>query len=182
MAIYTKTGDGGKTSLIGGARVDKFDARVEAYGAVDELQAHLALLADMLSERGCDAEMQEWLSVIINELMTVESLLAQGEGVKYIQPLAEDKVARLEAQIDQMTERLPRINKFTVPGGCLVASQCHVARTVCRRAERCAVYAASQYEVDETALVYLNRLSDWLYSFARYLFVTLGIDEKLWIP
>jgi cob(I)alamin adenosyltransferase len=182
MAIYTKTGDGGKTSLIGGARVDKFDARVEAYGAVDELQAHIALLADMLSDKGFDETVQEWLSAIINELMTVESLLAQGEGVKYIQPLADEKIIRLEEQIDQMTEKLPRINKFTVPGGCLAASQCHIARTVCRRAERCAVYAASLYEVDNSALVYLNRLSDWLYSFARYLFVSSGIDEKLWIP
>lgn len=180
MPIYTKTGDKGTTSLIGGARVDKFDARVEAYGTVDELQAHVALLADMLAERLDDEVMQEWLATIVNELMSVESLLAQQEGARYIEPLSAQSVLRLEEQIDSMTEQLPRINRFTVPGGCVVASQCHVARTVCRRAERRAVYAASLYEVDSSVLSYLNRLSDWLYAFGRYLYVRFDVPENLW--
>ncbi len=182
MKIYTKTGDRGTTALIGGARVDKFDARVEAYGTVDELQASMALLGDMLAERVDDAELQEWISTIVSELMTVESLLAQGEGCRYIAPLDDSRIARLESQIDSMTEQLPRIDKFTVPGGNVVTSQCHVVRTVCRHAERRAVYAASLYDVDATAIAYLNRLSDWLYTFGRYLFVRFGVAEKLWIP
>ncbi|MBQ8864393.1 MAG: cob(I)yrinic acid a,c-diamide adenosyltransferase [Rikenellaceae bacterium] len=182
MAVYTKTGDEGCTSLIGGQRVDKFDVRVEAYGAVDELQAHVALLGDMTAEKLNDARVGEWIERIVCELMTVESLLAQGENAKYIQPLDEQKVLRLEQQIDEMTSALPRIDKFTIPGGSAVCSQCHVARTVCRRAEREAVRASRDYEVDTTSLRYLNRLSDWLYTFGRYLFVRLGVTEKLWIP
>ncbi len=182
MPLYTKTGDKGTTSLVGGTRVDKFDARVEAYGTVDELQAQMALLGDMLAERLDDAELQEWLGAIVGELMTVESLLAQEAGVNYVSPLSADSVRRLEQQIDVMTEQLPKINRFTVPGGCVVASQCHVARTVCRRAERRAVYAASLYDVDSSALIYLNRLSDWLYAFGRYLYVRFDVSEKLWNP
>ena len=182
MAVYTKTGDGGTTSLIGGQRVSKSDLRVEAYGTVDELQAHVALLGDMVAEQLQDTEVGQWLERIVCELMTVESLLAQGEGTKYIAPLAEECVLRLERQIDSMSAVLPRIDKFTIPGGSFVCSQCHVARTVCRRAERRAVEAAAEYEMDQTALRYLNRLSDWLYTFGRYLFVRLGVAEKLWIP
>lgn len=182
MAIYTKTGDKGTTSLIGGERVSKFDLRVEAYGTVDELQAQMALLGDMVEGRLADSPTKEWIERIVCELMTVESLLAQGEGVNYIAPLGAESVARLESQIDYMTERLPRIDKFTVPGGNVACSQCHVVRTVCRRAERRAVEAAEVHKIDESALVYLNRLSDWLYAFGRYLYVCLGVAEKLWIP
>lgn len=182
MAVYTKTGDEGSTSLIGGERVSKFDVRVEAYGTVDELQAHIALLGDMVQDEIGDPQADVWIKQIVCELMTVESVLAQGKGVSYIAPPDEERIARLEQEIDSMSAILPKIDKFTIPGGNAVCSLCHVARTVCRRAERRAVEAAAEYEIDARVIKYLNRLSDWLYTFGRYLYVRVGIAERLWIP
>ena len=173
MKVYTKTGDKGMTSLIGGERVFKTDERVEAYGTVDELAAFTALLADNM--RGENR--------ILSRLMSVEALLATGQsGSDKVAPLGPETVAWLEGRIDAMQEVLKPIDKFTIPGGNAVVSMCHVCRTVCRRAERAALRADARYGVDSTALVWLNRLSDYFYLLGRTLTAHYAVDEVLWIP
>ena len=159
MKVYTKTGDKGMTSLIGGERVFKTDERVEAYGTVDDLNR------------------------ILSRLMSVEALLATGQsGSDKVAPLDPETVAWLEGRIDAMQEVLKPIDKFTIPGGNAVVSMCHVCRTVCRRAERAALRADARYGVDSTALVWLNRLSDYFYLLGRTLTAHYAVDEVLWIP
>lgn len=183
MKIYTKQGDKGMTSLIGGERVIKCDLRVEAYGTVDELTAFTALLADKLSaDDGFEGHVEQ-LRHIESHLMTVAALLAVGKG-------GEDKVAKLnsatthylEEAIDQMQERLPAITKFTIPGGDERISLCHVCRTVCRRAERAALRAQQECEVEPSVLEYLNRLSDYFYLLGRSVTEATHTEEILWIP
>ena len=183
MRVYTKTGDKGMTSLIGGERVFKCDERVEAYGSVDELSAFVALLADRLRPDAALASHVEELNRILSRLMTVEALLATGEGGRdKMAPLAPECVAWLEACIDTMQAALPPIDKFTIPGGHEAVSLCHVCRTVCRRAERAALRADQRYGVDATALVWLNRLSDYFYLLGRTLTAHYRVEETLWIP
>lgn len=183
MKVYTKTGDKGMTSLIGGERVFKCDERVEAYGSVDELSAFVALLADRLRPDAALASHVEELNCILSRLMTVEALLATGEGGRdKMAPLAPECVAWLEACIDTMQAALPPIDKFTIPGGHEAVSLCHVCRTVCRRAERAALRADQRYGVDATALVWLNRLSDYFYLLGRTLTAHYRVEETLWIP
>lgn len=183
MKVYTKTGDKGMTSLIGGERVFKCDERVEAYGSVDELSAFVALLADRLRPDAALASHVEELNHILSRLMTVEALLATGEGGRdKMAPLAPECVAWLEACIDTMQAALPPIDKFTIPGGHEAVSLCHVCRTVCRRAERAALRADQRYGVDATALVWLNRLSDYFYLLGRTLTAHYRVEETLWIP
>ena len=183
MRVYTKTGDKGMTSLIGGERVFKCDERVEAYGSVDELSAFVALLTDRLRPDAALASHVEELNRILSRLMTVEALLATGEGGRdKMAPLAPECVAWLEACIDTMQAVLPPIDKFTIPGGHEAVSLCHVCRTVCRRAERAALRADQRYGVDATALVWLNRLSDYFYLLGRTLTAHYRVEETLWIP
>lgn len=183
MKVYTKTGDKGMTSLIGGERVFKCDERVEAYGSVDALSAFVALLADRLRPDAALASHVEELNRILSRLMTVEALLATGEGGRdKMAPLAPECVAWLEACIDTMQAALPPIDKFTIPGGHEAVSLCHVCRTVCRRAERAALRADQRYGVDATALVWLNRLSDYFYLLGRTLTAHYRVEETLWIP
>lgn len=183
MKVYTKTGDKGMTSLIGGERVFKCDERVEAYGSVDELSAFVALLTDRLRPDAEQAPLVEELNRILSRLMTVEALLAAGEGGRdKVAPLAPECVAWLEGRIDAMQAALPPIDKFTIPGGHEAVSQCHVCRTVCRRAERAALRADQRYGVDASALVWLNRLSDYFYVLGRTLTVHYRVEETLWIP
>lgn len=183
MKVYTKTGDKGMTSLIGGERVFKCDERVEAYGSVDELSAFVALLADRLRPEAELASLVEELNRILSRLMTVEALLATGEGGRdKMAPLAPECVAWLETCIDTMQAALPPIDKFTIPGGHEAVSLCHVCRTVCRRAERAALRADQRYGVDATALVWLNRLSDYFYLLGRTLTAHYRVEETLWIP
>ena len=171
------------TSLIGGERVFKCDERVEAYGSVDELSAFVALLADRLRPDAALASHVEELNRILSRLMTVEALLATGEGGRdKMAPLAPECVAWLEACIDSMQAALPPIDKFTIPGGHEAVSLCHVCRTVCRRAERAALRADQRYGVDATALVWLNRLSDYFYLLGRTLTAHYRVEETLWIP
>lgn len=182
MKIYTKGGDKGLTSLIGGERVYKTDERVEAYGTVDELTAFIALLADKLA---ADADLRphtDMLRRIESRLMNVEALLATGKGGHDKTARLECDAAELEHAIDAMQERLPAIDKFTVPGGDERVSLCHVCRTVCRRAERAAIGAASKYDIDGRATIYLNRLSDYFYLLGRTLTEHFHVDEILWIP
>lgn len=183
MSVYTKTGDRGTTSLIGGERVFKTDERVEAYGSVDELSAFTALLADRLrseaAPHGCVGD----LNRIISRLMTVEALLAKGaSGAEKVAPLPPEAVGWLEERIDTMQAALKPIDKFTIPGGNSAVSLCHVCRTVCRRAERAALRADQRYGVDAQVLVFLNRLSDYFYVLGRTLTVHFQVEETLWIP
>lgn len=183
MKIYTKTGDGGTTSLIGGERVKKCDLRVEAYGTVDELTAFLALLGDVLSEDERTAPYLQPLQRIESQLMTIAALFAVGKGGEgKVAPIAEERITELESEIDAMQATIPAITKFTIPGGHKALSLCHVCRTVCRRAERAALRASEVADIDASALRYLNRLSDYLYTLGRVVTEVLKVEETLWIP
>ncbi len=183
MKVYTRTGDKGTTSLIGGERVFKTDERVEAYGAVDELSAFVALLADRLRSDEAMAGYVGELNNVLSRLMTVEALLARGEsGAEKVVPMDPQYVIWLEQRIDGMQEALQPIDKFTIPGGNEAVSLCHVCRTVCRRAERAALRADLKYGTDAQALTYLNRLSDYFYVLGRALTKAYGVKELLWIP
>ena len=165
---YTKTGDEGKTSLIGGLRVAKYDDRVEAYGTVDELSAFIGVLYD---QEGVTAEMKTVLDTVQNKLFTIESHFALDENSKVkkmIPVLTTEDVAYLEHEIDVMNEQLPELRSFVIPGGNLKASHAHVCRTVCRRAERQGWRLAAQHPIDSLDLKYLNRLSDYFFVLARF--------------
>ena len=180
MKVYTKSGDKGQTALIGGTRVAKHDCRVEAYGTLDELGAHVALLREMLREKG-NLSHDEALLRVMRELMQVEAALATDLAVERVAQMAlsvkGEWVERLEAEIDAMSAQLSTVFRFTVPGGSVTIAQCHVCRTVCRRAERCATRVAEECEVSEVAMSYINRLSDWLYSLGRVLHIEEGVEE-----
>lgn len=178
--IYTKTGDKGKTALIGGTRVPKYDIRIEAYGTVDELNAYVGLLRD----QDIDDHSKAVLLEIQDRLFTMESALAaDGRPLKNPLPVldAED-VALLEKEMDVMNESLPELTAFILPGGHPVVSYCHIARTVCRRAERLTIKTNEQYPVDPVNIRYLNRLSDYLFVLARKFSKDLGATESLWKP
>ncbi len=184
MKVYTKGGDEGTTSLIGGARVAKIDSRVEAYGTVDELTAFIALLGDKLCENSekCALYVAD-LNKINSTLMSVEAHLACDEGsVKMLPEISDSAVEYLEQRIDEFLEGLKPIDKFTIPGGDLRVSLCHVCRTVCRRAERRAIAAKYEHPINPKVIVYLNRLSDYLYVLSRELTSEFGIEEILWVP
>ena len=182
MKIYTKTGDGGTTALIGGERVAKYDLRVEAYGSVDELTAFIALLSDELVYDERTEHLVQQLQTIECRLMTVAALLAVGKGGEgKVAPIAEEHIAELEQLIDAFQAELQPITKFTIPGGHRACSLCHVCRTVCRRAERAALRASTEHTVDSGATRYLNRLSDYLYTLGRVLTERLKVSETLWI-
>lgn len=177
---YTKTGDKGMTSLIGGTRVAKYDDRVEAYGTVDELSAVMGVLSDL---EGVPEEIRASLGEIQNKLFTLESHFALDRGSevsKMIPSLTEEDVAFLEGHIDKMNEELPLLRSFVIPGGNLRASVSHVCRTVCRRAERQGWRLASHEEVDELDLRYLNRLSDYFFVLSRYFDYLVRRDETCW--
>ena len=181
--VYTKTGDRGTTSLIGGERVFKTDERVEAYGSVDELVAFTALLGDNLRHDETLTRTVGDLNRILSRLMTVEALLATGEsGSNKVSQLPPEAVAWLEGRIDALQAAVKPIDKFTIPGGNSAVSMCHVCRTVCRRAERAALRADQKYGVDPTVLAWLNRLSDYFYVLGRMLTAHFGVEEILWIP
>ncbi len=183
MKVYTKGGDSGTTSLIGGQRVAKDDIRVEAYGTVDELTAFVALLCDKISmDEGC-AEYVEDLVKINSTLMSIEAHLACGEeSLKSIPPIADDTVTYLEKRIDTLQESLPAITKFTIPGGDMRVSMSHICRTICRRAERQVVGVARKYSLEENVEIYLNRLSDYFYTLGRTLTQKFNALERVWNP
>lgn len=183
MKIYTKGGDKGMTSLIGGERVFKTDLRVEAYGTVDELSAYVALLTDYLRD---DKALQEYvaeLNTIASRLMNVQAILACGQsGCEKVKPLEESCVRWLEERIDAMQAQLPTIDKFTIPGGDIRVSYCNICRTVCRRAERAALRIDGEQEVEHNTMAWLNRLSDYFYVLSRRLTAHYQVEETLWIP
>lgn len=178
--IYTKTGDKGSTSLIGGVRVPKNHIRIESYGTVDELNSYLGMVRDMAQ----NTLVTEWLHEIQDRLFTIGSVLATdpGKEVKMKLPdLHDNDVIWLEQKIDEMNESLPEMRSFILPGGQLAASTAHVARCVCRRAERICVGMQQQDEVIPEIIVrYLNRLSDFLFVLARYIAHINGVEDTPW--
>lgn len=184
MKLYTLTGDKGDTSLIGGERVPKYDERVEAYGTVDELGAFAALLCDRMRGDERLADLTGDLERIGSDLMTVEAMLAVGRGGEgRVVPVDGSRTAHIESRIDALQAEVPPVTKFTIPGGHETLSLCHVCRTVCRRAERMAVRAASLHgEIAPGACIYLNRLADYFYIAGRAVAHRLGIAETEWRP
>lgn len=181
MKVYTKTGDRGTTSLIGGERVPKIHPRIEAYGTIDELMAFTALLKDNLPQTNQSVPYRETLTTILDHLMRIAShLAAETDSIKYLPVFDVQAVGFLEKQIDRMQESLPEIRYFTLPGGDPVISLCHVCRTVCRRAERRICSLSGQYAVNECITEYVNRLSDYFYVLGRKLSQEFHIKELLW--
>ena len=180
MKIYTKTGDNGQTSLIGGTRVPKYHVRIEAYGTIDELNSYIGLI--MCQQ--IDAHDQELLKEIQDRLFTIgSSLAADPERSKMkIPDLLPSDITLLESEMDLMNENLPALKHFILPGGNTVVSYCHLARCVCRRAERLTVLLASESFVDSNITIYLNRLSDYLFVLARKLSADAKTEENIWIP
>ena len=179
--IYTKTGDSGTTSLVGGSRVNKDDVRVEAYGTVDELNSHIGLLAEML--RPLQGGYYDELKAVQHNLFTLQTLLATEDADIYarLPQLAEEEVDILERQIDTISDQLPKLHNFVIAGGNIAGAQCHVCRTVCRRAERCVVTLSRKVHVDEVIMRYLNRLSDYLFVLARRAVLLDGKTEDVYI-
>jgi len=181
VKIYTKSGDRGETGLFGGGRVAKSDGRVEAYGEVDEACAALGVARAALA----DPELQAELARIQDELFCVGAELASPHGVKArsaVPPLEPRWAERLEQAMDRWDLELPALHQFVLPGGTPAAAALHLARAICRRAERRVVALAAQAEVDATALVYLNRLSDFLFVAARVANARAGHPETHWDP
>lgn len=178
--IYTKTGDAGKTSLIGGTRVSKSNIRIEAYGTVDELNSFIGLVSDNFS----DKQSKETLKEIQDRLFTIGSSLAcdPDKEIKLKTPdLKETDISFLEHQIDAMNEVLPVMKNFILPGGHIAVSTAHVARCVCRRVERiCVNMQEHAMEIEPLVIKYLNRLSDYLFVLARYIGHQLNITEIAW--
>ncbi len=181
MRIYTKTGDDGTTGLIGGSRVKKYNIRLEAYGTVDELNCHIGMiLSTDLDGRAKKVlvEVQKKLFVIGAQLATDEN----AEGLKEKTLCSEDDINRLEDEMDNMFEVLPELSHFVLPSGSQGAAFAHVARTVCRRAERRIVELAEEVDVDKNLIKYINRLSDYLFVLSRKINLDQKIPENLWIP
>jgi cob(I)alamin adenosyltransferase len=176
--IYTKTGDKGTTALIGGKRVPKYHTRIEAYGTVDELNAFVGLIRDQQIDDHSKAILLE----IQNKLFTLETALARDKSSiqQQLPELNAGDVSLLEHEIDLMNERLPELTAFVLPGGHPTVSLCHVARTVCRRAERLTIKMNEEYPVPPINIQYLNRLSDYLFVLARKFTHDFGVDELLW--
>lgn len=180
MKIYTKTGDKGYTSLIGGTRVPKHHIRIESYGTVDELNSYIGLVRD----QDMGAHDRDILKQVQDRLFTVgASLAADPERSKMILPDIEDSdIELLETEIDKMNEVLPELKHFILPGGNNAVSFCHVARCVCRRAERIVTHLANESDVDGRVIIYLNRLSDYLFTLARKAGYDHQVPENQWIP
>ncbi|MGE3973945.1 MAG: cob(I)yrinic acid a,c-diamide adenosyltransferase [Bdellovibrionales bacterium] len=173
--IYTKVGDGGQTSLVSGTKISKGDVRLEAYGTVDELNSCLGVArAEIKQIKGHTKErkqMELWLAKIQNDLFNLGSLLAceKAEIAKKLPSISESQIKEMESQIDQMTKVLKPLREFILPGGHSLAASLHVCRTVCRRAERWTVRLSKESDnIDPVTIKYLNRLSDFLFTIARY--------------
>ncbi|MDI1356243.1 MAG: cob(I)yrinic acid a,c-diamide adenosyltransferase [bacterium] len=177
--IYTKTGDKGETSLIGGTRLPKQHVRIEAYGTVDELNSHIGLLRDVVNDKNT----VDLLISIQDRLFTMGSQLA-ADPKKNKMPLPtlhEEDIVALEKAIDQIDAHVPEMKSFVLPGGHMHVSYCHIARCVCRRAERAVLRLAENEQVDEIHGKYLNRLSDYLFMLSRQLSLDLKANEIPWV-
>lgn len=187
MKIYTKTGDSGTTALFGGSRVKKYNLRIESYGTVDELNSYIGLIKD----QNISNTIKNSLLKIQNELFTLGAMLAtppdketlkSGKERLNIPKIDENSIQFLENEIDKMDAELPQMTHFILPGGHQAVSFCHVARCVCRRAERLSVELNDQENINNDILKYLNRLSDYLFVLARKLSKDLAVEEIKWIP
>ena len=182
IKIYTKTGDLGKTSLIGGTKVPKSNIRIEAYGTIDELNSYIGLTSDHLSHEHSKAILKE----IQDRLFTIGSSLAcdpEKEPLMKIPDLKESDIELLEKEIDEMNAELPPMRSFILPGGHIAISTAHVTRCVCRRAERlCVNMQENDLFVDPLVIKYLNRLSDHLFVLARYIGHLLEVEDIPWKP
>lgn len=182
MKIYTKTGDLGKTSLIGGTKVPKNHIRIETYGTVDELNSYIGLIIDHVTDKHTKAVLKE----VQDRLFTVGSSLAcdpDKEPRMKIPDLKEKDIVALEKEIDSMSDAIPAMKHFILPGGHVSVSTIHVARCVCRRCERlCVNMQEEELFVDPLVIKYINRLSDYLFVLARYTAHQLGVEEIPWKP
>ncbi|WP_366184254.1 cob(I)yrinic acid a,c-diamide adenosyltransferase [Flavobacterium ovatum] len=187
MKIYTKTGDKGTTALFGGTRVSKDHIRIDSYGTVDELNSYIGLIRD----QEMDTHYKSILIEIQDRLFTVGAILAtppEKEILKNGQPrlknlgITKADIQLLENEIDSMELALPPMTHFVLPGGHTTVSYCHIARCVCRRAERLAVHLNHEEPIEELTIQYLNRLSDYLFVLARKLTFDLNAEEVKWIP
>lgn len=180
MKVYTKTGDKGETSLFGGARVSKGNLRIHVYGTVDEVNSYVGLLRDLCTDKSRVDE----LIRIQDRLFTLGAILAtESESAqKRLPKISAQDITYLENGIDAMEKVLEPIKTFVLPGGHPTVSHCHIARCVCRRAERLTVELSSQVEVDELVIQYLNRLSDYLFVLSRFLTKILDAKEIAWLP
>lgn len=175
--IYTRTGDAGETSLVGGTRVPKSHERLDIYGTIDELNAHIGLLVSSSIHK----QDKDVLIHIQKKLFTIGAEFATDDAKKNLlkSSLIEIDIATLENEIDKMDELLPKLKGFILPGGCMAAAQCHVARTVCRKAERLAVKGAQSFSVNPLTIRYLNRLSDYLFTLSRKINMDFEVEEQL---
>lgn len=187
MKIYTKTGDQGNTSLFGGTRVPKYHIRINAYGTIDELNSYIGLLRD----QQIDETTAQNLIKIQNELFTIGSMLAtspekkvlkNGKELLNIHKISTKSIQFLEEEIDSMNEKLAPLTNFVLPGGHITVSFCHIARCICRRAERIVTELSTLSAVEKEIIVYLNRLSDYLFILARILATENNVKEIYWIP
>ncbi len=180
MKIYTKTGDEGLTSLIGGTRVPKYDLRIESYGTVDELNSYIGLIRD----QEINSAHKDILKEIQDRLFTIGASLASDpeKSKMKIPDLHLSDITLLEKEIDAMNSALPDLKHFILPGGSQAVSFCHISRCVCRRAERIIVHLKSESFVDEKVIIYLNRLSDYLFVLARKLCFDINVPENQWLP
>lgn len=187
MKVYTKTGDKGTTALFGGTRVPKHHIRIESYGTVDELNSHIGLIRD----QDINSDYKSVLIEIQDRLFTLGAILAtppekeilkNGQQRLNINRISEEDIQYLEKEIDKIDTELPQMTHFVLPGGHTTVSYCHIARCVCRRAERLSVHLNEIEPTDIHVLTYLNRLSDYLFVLARKLSHDLKADEVKWIP
>lgn len=180
MKIYTKSGDKGKTSLIGGKRVSKDDIQIDAYGTIDELNSNLGLLRDY-----CSLESDK--SFILNiqkDLFIIGSLLAVDYSKKSNEQridFSQNKIILIENKIDEIDLSLPKMTNFIIPGGHVAVSTCHISRSICRRAERKCIKFAKQFELNNDILIYLNRLSDYLFVLSRKISLDTNTQEIKWV-
>lgn len=179
MKIYTKTGDDGTSGLIGGTRIKKFDTRLEAYGTVDELNSTIGIIASLTGNKSIletIKRIQATLFLIGTHLATDDS----SQSLKTDMPCEKDDIKLLEIEIDKMQAELPTLNSFVLPSGCQASAQAHLARTICRRAERRIVELNEIIQIEENLITYINRLSDYLFVLARMLNKESSTPEMLW--
>lgn len=177
MPIYTKTGDKGETSLYGGGRVSKDECRIEAVGDVDELNSHIGFVRSLIKDKGVDGILEG----VQEALFLLGSNLVMTEKGKVIDAISEKHVKDLEKIIDGLEKQLKPLKKFILPTGEEAAAALHVARSVCRRAERSVVSLAEKEKINKFIVPYLNRLSDLLFVLARYVNSQSGKEEKEWV-
>ncbi|MBK7309505.1 MAG: cob(I)yrinic acid a,c-diamide adenosyltransferase [Sphingobacteriaceae bacterium] len=181
MKIYTKTGDKGETSLIGGTRVPKHHIRIEAYGTVDELNSYIGLVRDLITEKHAQFKL---LVEVQDRLFTMGSILAADpeKNKMKLPELKESDIELLEKAIDEMDKVLPPMKHFVLPGGHATISQVHIARCICRRAERNVLHLNEVFPVNDLTFKYLNRLSDYLFTLSRQLAIDYKAKETPWLP